>query len=88
MDPKAKLVVDPTAIADDPVGIKNEDFRSPFHTEPVGKYLIAVCTNIACMLQGAYELLEHIEERLAVAPGGTTADGLFSLEEAECLTAP
>jgi Thioredoxin-like [2Fe-2S] ferredoxin len=51
----------------------------------VGKYLVAVCTNIACMLQGAYRLLEHAEERLGVAPGGTTADGMFTLEDAECL---
>jgi NADH-quinone oxidoreductase subunit E len=60
-------------------------FYDMFHTEPVGKYLVAVCTNIACMLQGAYELLEHCEERLGIAPGGTTADGLFTLEDAECL---
>jgi NADH-quinone oxidoreductase subunit E len=60
-------------------------FYDMFHTEPVGRYLIAVCTNIACMLQGAYELLEHCEERLGIAPGGTTPDGLFTLEDAECL---
>jgi NADH-quinone oxidoreductase E subunit len=60
-------------------------FYDMFHTEPVGKYLIAVCTNIACLLQGAYELLEHAEERLGIAPGGTTPDGLFTLEDAECL---
>lgn len=60
-------------------------FYDMLHTEPVGKYLIAVCTNIACMLSGAYELLEHIEERLGVAPGGTTPDGEFTLEDAECL---
>ncbi|HET9072137.1 MAG TPA: NAD(P)H-dependent oxidoreductase subunit E [Acidimicrobiales bacterium] len=60
-------------------------FYDMFHTEPVGKYLVAVCTNIACLLQGAYELLEHAEERLGVAPGGTTPDGLFTLEDAECL---
>jgi NADH-quinone oxidoreductase E subunit len=60
-------------------------FYDMFHIEPVGKYLVAVCTNIACMLQGAYRLLEHIEERLGVAPGGTTQDGLFTLEDAECL---
>jgi NADH:ubiquinone oxidoreductase subunit E len=60
-------------------------FYDMFHTEPVGKYLVAVCTNIACMLQGAYELLEHAEERLGVAPGGTSTDGLFTLEDAECL---
>ncbi|HLI01337.1 MAG TPA: NAD(P)H-dependent oxidoreductase subunit E, partial [Acidimicrobiales bacterium] len=60
-------------------------FYDMFHTEPVGRYLVAVCTNIACMLQGAYELLEHCEERLGVAPGGTTPDGMFTLEDAECL---
>jgi NADH-quinone oxidoreductase E subunit len=60
-------------------------FYDMFHFEPVGKYLVAVCTNIACMLQGAYRLLEHVEERLGVAPGGTTEDGLFTLEDAECL---
>lgn len=60
-------------------------FYDMFHFEPVGKYLVAVCTNIACMLQGAYRLLEHVEERLGVAPGGTTEDGMFTLEDAECL---
>jgi NADH-quinone oxidoreductase E subunit len=60
-------------------------FYDMFHFEPVGKYLVAVCTNIACMLQGAYRLLEHVEERLGVAPGGTTTDGMFTLEDAECL---
>jgi NADH-quinone oxidoreductase subunit E len=60
-------------------------FYDMFHFEPVGRYLVAVCTNIACMLQGAYRLLEHAEERLGVAPGGTTEDGLFTLEDAECL---
>ncbi len=60
-------------------------FYDMFHFEPVGRYLVAVCTNIACMLQGAYRLLEHAEERLGVAPGGTTSDGLFTLEDAECL---
>jgi NADH-quinone oxidoreductase E subunit len=60
-------------------------FYDMFHLEPVGKYLVAVCTNIACMLQGAYRLLEHAEQRLGVAPGGTTTDGMFTLEDAECL---
>ena len=69
-----------------PVEVKGTaSFYDMFHFEPVGKYLVAVCTNIACMLQGAYRLLEHAEERLGVAPGGTTADGLFTLEDAECL---
>ena len=60
-------------------------FYDMFHIEPVGKYLVAVCTNIACLLQGAYELLEHVEHRLGVAPGGTTTDAQFTLEDAECL---
>lgn len=60
-------------------------FYDMFHTEPVGKYLIAVCTNIACLLAGGYELLEHAQTRLGVAPGGTTTDGMFTLEDAECL---
>jgi NADH-quinone oxidoreductase E subunit len=60
-------------------------FYDMLHTEPVGRYLVTVCTNIACMLRGAYELLEHAEEHLGVRAGSTTADGLFTLEEAECL---
>lgn len=60
-------------------------FYTMFKREPTGKHLISVCTNLACMLAGAYELLEHAESRLGVKAGGTTADGAFSLEEAECL---
>jgi NADH-quinone oxidoreductase subunit E len=60
-------------------------FYDMLHTEPVGRYLITVCTNIACMLRGAYELLEHAEDHLGVRTGGTTTDGQFTLEEAECL---
>jgi NADH-quinone oxidoreductase E subunit len=60
-------------------------FYDMLHTEPVGRYLITVCTNVACLLRGAYELLEHAEERLEVRAGGTTDDAMFTLEEAECL---
>ena len=60
-------------------------FYDMLHTEPVGTYLVAVCTNIACLLNGAAELLEHAESTLAVNAGGTTADGSITLEEAECL---
>ena len=60
-------------------------FYDMLHTEPVGRYVITVCTNIACMLAGAYELLIHAEERLGIRIGQTTRDGLFTLEEAECL---
>ena len=60
-------------------------FYDMFHLEPVGKYLVAVCTNIACLLHGAYDLVEHIEQSLGIHPGETTPDGMFTLEDAECL---
>ncbi len=62
-------------------------FYEMFKLHPTGKYLVGVCTNISCMLQGAYELLEHCEKSLGVSVGGTTADGLFTLEEVECSAA-
>jgi NADH-quinone oxidoreductase subunit E len=60
-------------------------FYDMLHTEPVGTYVVAVCTNIACMLDGALELLEHAESTLGVRAGGTTPDGMFTLHESECL---
>jgi NADH-quinone oxidoreductase subunit E len=60
-------------------------FYDMLHTEPVGTYVISVCTNIACLLDGALELLEHAESVLGVRAGGTTPDGVFTLHEAECL---
>jgi NADH:ubiquinone oxidoreductase subunit E len=60
-------------------------FYDMLHLEPVGTYLLSVCTNIACMLGGALELLDHAESVLGVRAGGTTTDGLFTLHEAECL---
>lgn len=62
-------------------------FYEMFKMHPTGKYLVAVCTNISCMLSGAYELLEHCEKSLGVTCGGTTADGMFTLEEVECSAA-
>jgi NADH-quinone oxidoreductase E subunit len=60
-------------------------FYDMLHTEPVGRHVVAVCTNIACLLGGAAELLEHAEHSLGIGAGGTTADGAITLEEAECL---
>jgi NADH-quinone oxidoreductase subunit E len=60
-------------------------FYDMLHTQPVGTHVVAVCTNIACLLNGAAELLEHAESSLRVNAGGTTADGVVTLEEAECL---
>ena len=62
-------------------------FYEMFKREPVGTYLVNVCTNISCMLLGGEELLEHLEQRLGVKAGGTTDDGTFTLEDAECLAA-
>ncbi|MFP5376332.1 MAG: NADH-quinone oxidoreductase subunit NuoE [Acidimicrobiia bacterium] len=60
-------------------------FYDMLFTHPVGRHLVSVCTNIACLLSGGYELLEHAEQALGVRAGGTTADGELTLEEVECL---
>ena len=58
-----------------------------FRFEPVGTYLVNVCTNISCLLWGGEELLEHACQSLEVEVGGTTDDGMFTVEEAECIAA-
>jgi NADH-quinone oxidoreductase subunit E len=60
-------------------------FYDMLHLEPVGRFVVSVCTNIACLLAGADRVLEHAARRLGVAVGGTTEDGMFTVEEAECL---
>jgi NADH-quinone oxidoreductase subunit E len=60
-------------------------FYDMFHLEPVGRYVVGVCTNIACLLRGGEELLAHASSVLGCAVGGTSDDGLFTLEETECL---
>ena len=60
-------------------------FYDMLFTEPVGRHLIAICTNIACLLNGGYELLEHAEDRLGIKTGATTTDGQFTIEEVECI---
>ena len=60
-------------------------FYSMLKRRPQGEYLISVCRNISCTHLGSRRVLATLEERLGVAAGGTTADGIFSLEAAECL---
>jgi NADH-quinone oxidoreductase subunit E len=60
-------------------------YYSMLTTKPRGKYNVQVCTNIACMLRGGEELLDHCKKKLGVGHKGTTQDGLFSLEEVECI---
>ncbi len=62
-------------------------FYEMFKTHPVGKYVINVCTNISCQLNGGEELLEHLEESLEIRSGGTTSDGMFTIEDYECIAA-
>jgi NADH-quinone oxidoreductase E subunit len=62
-------------------------FYTMFHREKHGRNELMVCTNISCMLRGGYQILEHIEKRLGIKAGETTADGVFTLVEEECLAA-
>lgn len=62
-------------------------YYSLMHTKPHGKYHVQVCTNIACMLRGGNELLNHCSQRLGIGNKQTTSDGVFSLEEVECIGA-
>ena len=75
------------------VGVQASDvisvlsYYSMLHTEPMGKFNVQVCTNICCMLRGGNELFEHCKKRLGIGDKGTTPDGVFSLEEVECIGA-
>ncbi len=60
-------------------------YYSMLRFKPAGKYNVQVCTNISCMLRGAYDLYEHFQEELGIGHKGVTADGVFSLEEVECI---
>src|SRR5229473_3448742 len=62
-------------------------YYSMLHRKPVGKHHVQVCTNIACMLRGGAELLEHAKKRLEIGHKEVTQDGVFSLEEVECIGA-
>jgi len=62
-------------------------FYTLFHRRPVGRYMLQPCRNLSCTLRGEGEILAHFRERLGVGHLQTTADGLFSYEEAECLAA-
>jgi NADH-quinone oxidoreductase E subunit len=60
-------------------------FYTMYHQKPVGKFHLQVCTNVSCMLRGAYEIFEHIKQKLNIENGGLSEDKLFSLEEVECM---
>ena len=62
-------------------------YYSMLHRKPMGKHHVQVCTNVACMLRGGNELLEQAKKRLEIGHKETTTDGVFSLEEVECIGA-
>ena len=75
------------------IGILELDVRnvlsyySMLRTKPAGTYNLQVCTNISCMLRGGYEILDHCKAKLGIGHKQVTPDGLFSLEEVECIGA-
>lgn len=62
-------------------------FYNMFNQRPVGRVKLNVCTNLPCQLRGAQQALAHLCDTLQVAEGGTTADGAFTVQKAECLGA-
>ena len=62
-------------------------FYEMFKFEPVGKYLVNICGTMSCALLGGEDLMHHAEQRLGIKAGGTTPDGMFTLEHAECQAA-
>jgi NADH-quinone oxidoreductase subunit E len=62
-------------------------YYSMLRTKPIGKYNVQVCTNICCLQRGGEELFEHCKKSLGIGHKQTTPDGLFSLEEVECIGA-
>jgi NADH-quinone oxidoreductase subunit E len=62
-------------------------YYSMLTTRPRGKFNVQICTNISCMVRGAEELFDHCKKKLGIGHKGTAPDGLFSLEEVECIGA-
>lgn len=62
-------------------------FYNMYNQQPVGQFKLAVCTNLPCQLRDGQKALEHVCSRLGVEKGGTTADGLFTVQQSECLGA-
>ncbi len=60
-------------------------FYVMYHTRPVGRHVVEVCTNVSCSLAGGYDLFEHLRSTLGVENGGTTKDGRITLRQVECL---
>jgi NADH-quinone oxidoreductase subunit E len=62
-------------------------FYTMYNLQPVGEKHLKICTNVSCMLRGAYDLVDYCEKKLKIKTGETTPDGKFTLSEEECLGA-
>jgi NADH-quinone oxidoreductase subunit E len=62
-------------------------FYNMYNQQPVGKYKLNICTNLSCQVRGGQHALEYLEKKLGVAMGQTTKDGMFTLQQSECLGA-
>lgn len=67
--------------------IEDISYYSMLRRQPIGRYNLQVCTNISCLLRGGDEILQHCSKKLGIGHKQTTPDGMFSLEEVECLGA-
>ena len=81
-----KVVADYLGMA--PIAVREvTTFYNMYNRRPVGKYKLNVCTNLPCQLRDGGRALKHLEHKLGVHMGETTQDGLFTLQQSECLGA-
>ena len=81
-----KVVADYLGMA--PIAVREvTTFYNMYNQRPVGKYKLNVCTNLPCQLRDGGRALKHLEHKLGVHMGETTQDGLFTLQQSECLGA-
>ena len=81
-----KLVADYLGMA--PIAVHEvTTFYNMYNQQPVGRYKLNVCTNLPCQLRDGAKALKHLEHKLGIGMGETTADGLFTLQQSECLGA-
>ena len=62
-------------------------FYTMYHTKPVGKHHIEVCTNVSCMIRGSQNIVKHLEKKLGITLGETSNDGKWTISEVECMGA-
>ncbi len=81
-----KLVADYLGMA--PIAVHEvTTFYNMYNQRPLGKYKLNVCTNLPCQLRDGTKALRHLEHKLGITMGQTTADGMFTLQQSECLGA-